>query len=311
MQKKGNLGLFVGCVCLVGLIALFSILYFRSTQVSVSEKAPSSESQKETFQYESDHVEIDDSGGTTKITITGTPKKQGAVYQSKGCIELKRSAYVACYNTETKVADWTEYALTQQDLRNDISRDDDFRADPDLRAGQRSELVDYRGSGYDRGHLVPAADMARGRVAMSESFLLTNMGPQAPSVNRGIWSKLEAQVREWAKEGKSLRVITGPLYFGNDSNSDGVPEISTIGRGKVFVPSHYFKIILKIENIPQNDDVIAFAVPNWEVDGGKLENYLISVDDIESITGLDFLKDLDDSIEVPLEIKKQTGLDSF
>ncbi len=309
MRRFWSFLLIVSAICFLGYF--FLIRFTPSVQQVPSDNLASVTSKKQTFQYESDLVEIDESGSSTSIKITGKKKEQGAVYHSKGCITLKRTAYIACYNPETKVSDWTIYDLSKHDLVSNTPRTQDFRADTDVPVGKRSELIDYKGSGYDRGHLVPAADMAKSKIAMSESFLLTNMGPQIPNINRGVWSKLEAQVREWANEGKVLRVITGPLYFGSDANGDGVSEIPKIGENKVFIPSHYFKIILKMGSSSQDYDVIAFAVPNWKVEGASLDNYLMSVDNIEDITGQDFLSELDDAIEVPLESKKQSSVVTF
>lgn len=314
MRNIGKIILVVIVFCLLGWLIYFFAVTAKPIQNSLVVGSQAEEQKRKVFQNDSDIVEIDESkDGPTTIKITGVEKKEktGAVYHSKGCKTLKRTAYIACYNPETKVSDWTMYDVSKQDLVNNISRTDDFRADPAVEGGQRAELSDYRGSGYDRGHLVPAADMARSETTMSESFLLTNIGPQEPKINRGIWRELEEQVRKWAGYGKSLRVITGPMYFGTDANGDGTPEIPTIGKNKIFIPSHYFKIILETENPSEGYDIIAFAIPNWEADMTELSGYLMSVDNIENITGMDFFSELDDAIEVPLESKKHSNLTTF
>ena len=102
------------------------------------------------------------------------------------------------------------YELTAQEVQGIVSRSDDFRADPEIITGSAA-LVDYRGSGYDRGHLAPAADMKWSEEAMSESFYMSNMSPQAPGFNRGIWKSLESRVRSWAVENGTVYVVTGGI----------------------------------------------------------------------------------------------------
>ncbi len=105
--------------------------------------------------------------------------------------------YSLCYSEEHEQAAWVSYNLTINEVYGDITRTNNFREDPYIREGSAT-LDDYRGSGFDRGHLAPAADMAFSTIAMSESFYLSNMSPQAPSFNRGIWKKLESYVRKLA-----------------------------------------------------------------------------------------------------------------
>ena len=120
-------------------------------------------------------------------------------------IILYRKGYVLGYNPEKKVADWVSYHFTDAYCVKNIERTEDFRPDSDLLPGQRAELEDYKGSGYDRGHLAPAADMARDAQTMSESFLLSNMTPQAGvGFNRGIWKKLEEKIRYWVHQKKNM-----------------------------------------------------------------------------------------------------------
>ena len=130
------------------------------------------------------------------------------------CTILVKEFYVACHDPERKVPEWVTYRLTREDLALDvIERTDDFRPDPDLAPGERAELVDYRSSGYDRGHLAPAADFKRSREAMSSTFLLSNMAPQRPNLNRGIWARLEDQVRQLVQSHGRVWVFTGALYL--------------------------------------------------------------------------------------------------
>lgn len=210
---------------------------------------------------------------------------------STGPTLLCRTAYALAHNPRHKVPDWVAYHVTRQQLfTGKVRRSNDFRADTDLPPDQRAELSDYRGSGYDRGHMAPAAVMKWSRQVMSESFLLSNIAPQVgPGFNRGIWRMLEKRVRQWAKQRGELYVITGPAYLG------GRPK--TLGNNGVAVPSHFYKIIFD----PVRVEAIAFLLPNKRLPSSSLPQFLTSVDRIEQVTGLDFLNKLEDRVEVLVE----------
>ena len=150
---------------------------------------------------------------------------------------LKYLGFHLSYNEEFEQANWTAYILTREMVENgQFERKDNFRADTNV-ATFSASLADYRKSGFDRGHLVPAADMKWSEQAMSESFLMSNMSPQLPGFNRSLWRKLETQVRKWAIENDSLYIITGPVLAGIDQ---------FIGKNQVGVPHSYFKLIVDI-----------------------------------------------------------------
>ena len=141
-----------------------------------------------------------------------------------GIVELKEhdsviqhNAYSLSFNLDYHQANWVAYLLTRAEVDplvlegNRVKRSNEFIADPFIKGTDLSS--DYYKSGYDRGHLAPAGDMTFSRVAMDESFYYTNMSPQVASFNRGIWKKLETQVRNWAIEYDSLYVVTGPIFF--------------------------------------------------------------------------------------------------
>ena len=214
-------------------------------------------------------------------------------------IILYRKGYVLGYNPDKKVADWVSYHFTDAYYVKNTGRTQDFRPDPDLPPGQRAELVDYKNSGYDRGHLAPAADMARDHQTMSESFLLSNMAPQVGiGFNRGIWKKLEEKVRGWVHQKKNIYVFIGPIYV--DSN------YRTIGPGRVAVPTHFYKIVVSCTEAGENLDAIAFILPNQKEPDSMLPQFITSIRDIEKRTGLDFMHDLDDDTENTIETKKST-----
>jgi len=213
-------------------------------------------------------------------------------------IILYRKGYVLGYNPEKKLADWVSYHFTDIYCVRNVGRTEDFRPDPDLLSGQRAELEDYKGSGYDRGHLAPAADMARDVQTMSESFLLSNMTPQVGvSFNRGIWKKLEEKVRDWVLQRKNIYVFTGPIF--SDPR-----HYNTIGPNKVAVPTHFYKIIVSCTETGEDIDAMAFILPNQKNPDNKLPQFITTINEIEKLTGLDFMHELDDNIEGKLESKK-------
>lgn len=127
---------------------------------------------------------------------------------------VKHTYFTLAYSEENEQAFWVYYLLTPTSINGGQSRTDDFRADPMISTGSAT-LDDYKNSGYDRGHLCPAADMALNKTSMSESFFLSNMSPQVPGFNRGIWSTVEDQVRKWALRYQKLYVVTGPIFKDN------------------------------------------------------------------------------------------------
>jgi len=190
-------------------------------------------------------------------------------------------AFTLNYDEEEEQASWVAYILTAEDVKaGGEERTDNFRPDPNIHSGSAS-LADYKSSGYDRGHLAPAGDMTWSPIAMSESFYMTNMSPQRPSFNRGIWKKLEEQVRDWAVAYDSIYVISGPV----------LTDIEThIGQNEVGVPAYYFKVILDLT--PPNK-LIAFLLPNAS-SKASIYNYALTVDSLEAFTGYDFFPKIKD-----------------
>jgi len=189
---------------------------------------------------------------------------------------LQYSGFHLAYNETYEQPSWVAYILTADMVINGVvERTDDFRSDTNV-VTMSSSTNDYRGSGFDRGHLAPAGDMQWSAQAMSESFLMSNMSPQAPRFNRQMWRYLEAQVRDWAVKNDSLYVITGPVLNEVDS---------MIGENGVGVPKYFFKVILDISYPTYKG--IAFFMENKELDG-EITDYAISIDSLEALTGFDY-----------------------
>lgn len=202
---------------------------------------------------------------------------------------VQHSAYSLDYNESQEQAYWVFYELSRAELHGPYERSDNFKSDPLVPTGSAAG-DDYRYSGYDRGHLAPAADMSFSAQAMAESFYMSNMSPQEPGFNRGIWKRLEAQLRAWAEEDGDLYIVSGPLFLENRGN---------IGGG-VAVPSHFFKIVLDSDAGDYRS--LAFILPNQKA-SGDLQAFERSIDEVESLSRIDFFAALPDSLEKMLEAK--------
>lgn len=202
---------------------------------------------------------------------------------------VEHAYYTLRYNEKTEQPDWVAYTLKKVNLDNSkFSRTDNFREDPDVKT-KSAALADYKGSGYDRGHLAPAADFGWSKEGMSESFYMSNMSPQEPGFNRGIWKKLEEHVRDWARSNEEIYVVTGPIYFGKGER---------IGKNKVVVPDQYYKVILELNG--KEVKGIGFILDN-EKSSKDLSVYAMSIDEVEKATGLDFFPAIPDQLENQIE----------
>jgi len=204
---------------------------------------------------------------------------------------IKHRGYTLSYNSKYKQANWVAYLLTREETVKRFQRGEFFAPDPMIPGTDFS--IDYQKSGYDRGHLAPAADMGYSMETMVQSFFYSNMSPQLPRFNRGVWKKMEMQVRNWAVEYDSLYVVTGPIF-------DSV--MPTIGPHHVAVPKAYYKVLLQKQN--GNWVGIGFILPNSNTKV-EFKEYVTSIDKVEEITGLDFFWGVDDKLEI--EIEKSLG----
>jgi endonuclease G len=211
---------------------------------------------------------------------------------------LSYSGFDLGYNEKFEQAAWVAYVLTREEIESGhVERTDNFRTDPNIATGSAS-LADYRRSGFDRGHLAPAGDMQWDSLAMSESFLMSNMSPQTAQFNRGIWRMLETEVRNWALEKDSIYVITGPVLPSVDS---------LIGENEVGVPRYYFKVLVDLS--PPDHSMIAFLLPNL-ASSDSLMHFAVTVDSLETVTGYDFFAGAPDQ-EAMDWLEKQLDPDSW
>ena len=202
---------------------------------------------------------------------------------------LVRTGYTASYNKTTKLPNWVAWRLTVDRCEGPAKRSGvDFEADMDVPA-PRAEDGDYYGSGYDRGHMCPAADNKYSVKAMEESFLFTNMCPQNGNLNRGDWNEMEQACRRWAKDYGGVYVVCGPILYKG--------KHKTIGKNKVVVPEAFFKVVLRTGEDPK---AIGFIYKNAEGNRPK-GDYVNTVDEVERLTGIDFFPSLPDDVEAKVE----------
>lgn len=194
------------------------------------------------------------------------------------------------YNEKYEQASWVAYELTKEETTKLFDRTDKFSPDPEIKTGTADDN-DYKASGYDRGHLAPAADMGWSELSVEESFYYSNMSPQLPAFNRGVWKRLEELVRDWAVENQAIYVVTGPVLTSG---------LKTIGANEVSVPEYYYKVILDYRQ--PEIKAIGFLLPN-KSSSEPLSSFAVSVDSVEAFTGLDFFPLLPDKEESLLEEK--------
>ncbi|WP_165780294.1 DNA/RNA non-specific endonuclease [Leptospira saintgironsiae] len=201
---------------------------------------------------------------------------------------IEREGYTSGYSNFYKTSLWVCEEITKEELMGDAKRKDRFLSEPNVLPGNRAELSDYKSSGYDRGHLAAADNYKNDQRLNDETFFLSNISPQIHIFNAGIWKRLEQQIRDWVKLHGKIYVITGPLYLERGQEALGsLSRLKFIGKNKVAVPSHFYKILVKDE---KDISVLAFVIRH-EASSSKVQLYtfLTSVDWIEEHSEINFL----------------------
>lgn len=196
--------------------------------------------------------------------------------------------YTLSYNEKWEQAEWVAYELKKEYIKKNRFTRPFFIEDPKVKTVS-ADWRNFKNSGFDKGHLCPAGDMQFDINAYSDTFYTSNISPQDRGFNGGIWNRLEEKVRYWAERYDDVFVVTGGVLS---------PSLKTIGREKVAVPEFFYKIIL--DNSNGNFKMIAFLIPNKRSDM-PLYDFVVPVDSIEKMTGIDFFPVLDDKIENELE----------
>ena len=202
---------------------------------------------------------------------------------------IKHKGYTVSYNYDWKIPNWVAYELTDWEVQGEVPRYDRFKPDPMVPQGATATTNDYKHSGYDRGHMAPAADMKWDEQVMKESFYLSNICPQNPNLNGGVWKDLEEQVRDLASQKGKIFVVCGPIV--NDTSN-------TIGENKVVVPQAFYKVLLQ----EGNGEIYTIGFVYENVSGRKpMSTYAMTVDEVEKLTNIDFFPSLPNKIENKVE----------
>lgn len=215
------------------------------------------------------------------LIYTVIPK--GTSHQDK-----EYTGFTVCFNRDNGTANWVGWELTADKVKGTVPRAKNFWCDTDIDGCPTTD--DYRRSGYDRGHLFPAADAKWSADAMQECFSLANITPQDNKLNGGAWKKLEDRERTWASKFGRVIIVSGPIYQKGDTKR--------IGDTGVRVPSAFFKVILAPDL--EEPSCMGFIYNN-SLCPGRMENYQMSVDQVEEITGFDFFSALPDEVENRIE----------
>lgn len=202
---------------------------------------------------------------------------------------IVHSGYVSSYNTNTLIPDWVAYELTAEEVRGTFSRSGSFGMDPSF-SGRQAMREDYGNSGWDKGHLAPAADMKWSSNAMFESFYFTNICPQNHTMNERSWQRLEKYVRDIAVRFNRVWVVTGPVV---DLGAHG-----TIGRQEVAVPDSFFKAILVLDNGEYHS--IAFLMDNNST-YHSIKSSSLTVNELELFIGHNLFCNLPKRIQEKIE----------
>ena len=267
------------------ILTLLTLLVFQA--VTFGQKRAKTTDGKTVVLYEDGSWLYADSVPLYSIKSTTIAKLEIPKINSKD-IAISHTGYSLLYNETHEQANWVAYDLTKEETNKLFERTNKFIPDPKVKTGTANDK-DYTGSGYDKGHLAPASDMGWSSTTMAESFYYSNVSPQTPSFNRGIWKKLEELVRSWAIENNTIYIVTGPVL---------TKELPTIGANKVSVPNYFYKIILDYSEPSVKG--IGFIIPNAG-QSEPLQHFAISIDSVEKYTGIDFFPLLPDDQEELIE----------
>ncbi|KAK5650180.1 hypothetical protein RI129_001209 [Pyrocoelia pectoralis] len=205
--------------------------------------------------------------------------------------------YVLSYDRRTRVAHWVFEHLTKENIKFNESVDRskcEFQPDESIHPYFRSENTDYKGSGYDRGHLAAAGNHKSSQKCVEQTFVLSNMAPQVGvGFNRHSWNRLEKYVRKISKLHNNVYCCTGPLYLPRrEPDGKNYVKYEVIGANHVAVPTHFFKVIL-FETTKGFLELEAYVMPNQVIeDSTPLSSFQVPPDSIERAAGLLFFDNI-------------------
>lgn len=196
--------------------------------------------------------------------------------------------FTISFNKDNGTPNYVAWELLGNETSGENQRTDKFWTDTEIEGCPTTK--DYTGSGYDRGHMCPAADQKWSQQAMEDCFVMANICPQIHALNAGAWATLENKERQWAARDSAVMIVCGPIY--------DVQDTQRIGNAGVRVPGAFFKVLMA-PYLPEPRG-IAFVYPNMTAPG-NMENYAMSIDELEKLTGYDFFPALPDDVETKVE----------
>lgn len=291
-RKKGGLSKSTMIVLFIlGVVCYYAYTHYKQKYQVVAEES----SEEVVVLTETKSVEESSETETSVKSATSVTEDVSVVYKITQPLAVEdnqivsHKAYTLSYNNKYEQADWVYYLLTRDMINGEVERTDDFREDETIELGSAVK-ADYTRSGYDRGHLCPSADVRHDLEAQSETFYMSNMSPQAPGFNRGVWKELEEQTREYTLTHDSVYIVTGPVLM---------EGLKTIGRvNNVAVPEYYYKILYSPKD---GGKMLGYLMKNDKL-LGEPNDYIVPVDEIEKMSGLDFFPEI--KAEESLEGKK-------
>jgi endonuclease G len=243
--------------------------------------------------------------------ILGTPSAATTDSKNQDDYLLIRRQYALSYNNSKRIANWVSWQLNQSWLGN-VDRCSSFSPDPVLPSNFVSvRPTDYTGSGFSRGHMTRSGDRSRNTIDNCATFFMTNILPQTQDNNGGPWLQLENLSKDLAQQGKELYIIAG----GYGKGGTGLKGFATeIGKNKVTVPESLWKVVVVLDRaglgnrgVTEKTRVIAVNMPNITgIQNKGYKDYLTTVDEIEKLTGYDFLSDVPEEIQRVIEAKKDS-----
>lgn len=201
---------------------------------------------------------------------------------------LERYCYSLSYNKYTRQPNWVMWQMTEYHvMQRKEGVWNEYREDENLPSEIRSTLEDYASSGYDRGHMCPGGDCNWDDEGRDETFLLSNMCPQNPNLNRGDWKEIEMACRKWAEQYDKIYIVCGPIFLKSQQHE-------RIGPNQIPVPEAFFKVVLCAD--PSNSKGIGFICRN--TDGNRKKDFYVnSIRQVERVMGYKFFPNLNDSIK--------------
>jgi endonuclease G len=271
-----------------GLAVLFCLtittLSFTNCEETPKEVISSAKEIIETIDSKAEVSEKRPSGKARQLELPG--KLKGVKEQI-----ITHTGFTLSFNKEHNTPNWVAWELTAEETEGEKPRAESFLPDPNVSPQHQVTTEDYVRSGYDRGHMVPAADMKWSMKAMNDCFYMTNICPQDGGLNSGSWQTLEKACRRWAKQEGKVYVVCGPVYKSTKPKKLGKEH-------KISVPDGFYKVVLSMRE--GKEKAIGFYYENRS---GKQEmKYTAtSVDEIEALTGINFFVNVPDKLEDKIE----------